>query len=64
MRVGVVVNPAAAGAARGGSLVDVLAAAVGGDGEVVATRDLAELDRTLERFRDDGAITKARSGDR
>ena len=62
MRVGVVVNPAAAGAARGGSLVDVLAAAVGGDGEVVATHDLAELDRTLERFRDDGVTVLAACG--
>jgi diacylglycerol kinase family enzyme len=48
--IGVVVNPHARGNRRNGRRVKRFTALVGEDGEVVATRDLAELDATLQRF--------------
>ena len=52
--IGVILNPRASGNRRRPRRADRFRAIVGGDGEVVATRDLADLDETLVRFHDRG----------
>jgi diacylglycerol kinase family enzyme len=48
--IGVVVNPHASGNRRRPGRVDRFRSIVGTDGEVVATKDLAEVEETLARF--------------
>jgi diacylglycerol kinase family enzyme len=48
--IGVILNPRASGNRRRPKRVERFRAIVGGDGEVVATRDLVDLDETLARF--------------
>jgi diacylglycerol kinase family enzyme len=50
--IGVILNPHASGNRRRPHRIERFRAIVGEDGEVVATRDLADLERTLERFHD------------
>lgn len=51
--IGVIVNPYASGNKRNPQRVVRFESIVGNDGEVVATSDLAELERLLERLRDE-----------
>ena len=50
--IGVIVNPRAAGNRRRPHRIERFRAILGDDGEVVATRDLADLEATLVRFHD------------
>jgi diacylglycerol kinase family enzyme len=52
--IGVILNPRASGNRRRPRRVERFRTIVGADGEVVATRDLTDLDETLARFHDRG----------